>query len=144
MKKKMNHNRVINGTHGKVWCDGDKYGNVKSAEAKATLNYEEIQQAEELSPGQKYMGYTITGTIVGFKIDSYIPDKLEKAMNSGVMEESTLIMALEDPAAYGYERVEITGVTFDEVSIMKFEVGKTCEEEIPFKARKYRFLDKIA
>ena len=62
-KKKMNQNRVINGTHGSVIWDGEKLSNIKSYEAKVTMNYEDVSQAEELIDGRKYMGAEISGTM---------------------------------------------------------------------------------
>ena len=142
-KKKMNQNRTINGTHGSVIWDGEKLSNIKSFESKVAMNYEDVPQAEELIDGRKYMGAEISGTMTMYKIDSFIADKLADAIKNGVMPEATLISALKDPAAYGHERVEISGVTFDEMTLMKFELKTITEEELPFKATSYRFLDKI-
>lgn len=142
-KKVMNRNRTINGTHGSAIWDGEKLSNIKSMDVKVNMNYEEVLQAEKLETGYKYTGYSITGTVVLYKIDSFAAEKLEEGIKSGVMPEGTFITALEDPAAYGHERVEITGVVFDEMALMKFELGQLTEEEMPFKATGFRFLDKI-
>lgn len=142
-KKKMNRNRTINGTYGSVIWDGEKLGNIKGFDSKVTMNYEDVPQAEELIDGRKYMGAEISGTMTLYKIDSFAADKLAEAIKSGIMPEATLIGALKDPAAYGHERVEITGVTFDEMALLKFELKAITEEELPFKATSYRFLDKI-
>jgi translation elongation factor EF-1beta len=143
-KKKPNTNKIINGAHGKVWWDGEKIGNIKSFQAKVTMNYEEVNQSEQLVPGYKYMGYSIAGTMTMNKIDSFTAEKLADAIKSGIMPEADLIAALEDPAAYGYERVEITGVVFDEMTLMDFEVAAKLEEELPFKATGFRYMDKIS
>ena len=71
-KKKMNQNRTINGTHGSVIWDGEKLSNIKSFEVKATMNYEDVPQAEELIDGRKYMGAEISGTMTTYKIDSFV------------------------------------------------------------------------
>ena len=142
-KQAYNKNRIINGSHGKVFLDGVKLSNAKSMEAKVSMNYEEIPQPESLTTGQRYMGYSIAGTIVLHKIDSFMADKLCEGIRSGVMPDATIISSLEDPAAYGYERVELTGVTFDELTLMKWENRTLTEEELPFKAEDFRYLDKI-
>ena len=36
------HNKVFRGTFGKVWVDGERLSNVKSFEAKAALDYEDM------------------------------------------------------------------------------------------------------
>lgn len=143
-KKAYNKNRIINGSHGKVFWDGVKLSNAKSMEAKATMAYEEINQPGSLTTAQRYMGYSIAGTITLYKIDSFAAEKMVDAIKSGVMPESTIIAALEDPAAYGYERVELTGVTFDELTLMSWENRTLGEEELPFKAEDFRYLDKIS
>ena len=39
---KFNSNKVIRGTFGRAWVDGDLMANVKSFEAKATIDYEDL------------------------------------------------------------------------------------------------------
>ena len=143
-KKAYNKNRIINGSHGKVFWDGVKLSNAKSMEAKTIMAYEEINQPGSLTTAQRYMGYSIAGTITLYKIDSFAAEKMVDAIKSGVMPESTIIAALEDPAAYGYERVELTGVTFDELTLMSWENRTLGEEELPFKAEDFRYLDKVS
>ena len=143
-KKAYNKNRIINGSHCKVFWDGVKLSNAKSMEAKTIMAYEEINQPGSLTTAQRYMGYSIAGTITLYKIDSFAAEKMVDAIKSGVMPESTIIAALEDPAAYGYERVELTGVTFDELTLMSWENRTLGEEELPFKAEDFRYLDKIS
>ena len=53
-----------------------------------------------------------------------------------------MVAALADPTSDGSERVEIYGVTFDEVMLNKFE-NKTVLEEVPFKADDFKFIDTI-
>ncbi|MEG0430299.1 MAG: phage tail tube protein [Anaerovoracaceae bacterium] len=142
-KFKMDKNKIINGTHGKVFFDNEKLTNIKKGEVKITLDYEEVSQSEVLGTGSRYMGYSIAGTLVLHKLDSFIASKLEEGIKTGNMPEFTVIMAIEDPAAYGYERIELTGVTIDEVSFV-FENKALGEEEVPFKASNFRYLDKIA
>ena len=48
-----------------------------------------------------------------------------------------------DPQADGQIRVALYGVVFDELTLLKFENNTIIEEEIPFKAQSYKYLDQI-
>lgn len=142
-KKNMNTNKVISGTHGKVWVGSDKMSNVKSFEAKLQPEYEDVVVSEKLSKGKRYMGYSLAGTMTLHKIDSYIAALVAEGFRSGTLPDVTIVAALEDPAAYGYERVQLTGVKFDELTLLAFETGSLTEESVPFTAEDFAYLDKI-
>ena len=139
----MKANKVMNGSFGKLWIDGELYANVKSFEAKNGLNYEEVEIAGDLGTHQKYMGYSGAGTMTLHKIDTSIGKKLNKGVKTGNMPEIEMVSALDDPAAYGAERVKFIEVTFDEVTLMKFANKELQEEEVPFKYADYDYIDMI-
>ena len=62
-------NQIIRGTFGRVWIDGELFANVKSFEAKLTLNYEEVDLSNDLGKHQRYMGFTGEGTMTLHKIN---------------------------------------------------------------------------
>lgn len=136
-------NKVINGTFGAVWIDGDKMSNIKSFESKLTFQYEEVRFSEDPSTHQKFMGYSGEGTMVLHKVDSRIVKKIHDGIKVGTMPEITIIGKLADPAADGAERVQFNEVTFDEVTLLKFENGTLGEEEVPFKFANYTLLETI-
>lgn len=137
-------NQIIRGTFGRVWIDGELFANVKSFEAKLTLNYEEVDLSNDLGKHQRYMGFTGEGTMTLHKINSKIFAKLAKAIKSGDMPEISVVGKVEDPTALGAERVSFTEVTIDEVMALKFENATIGEEEVPFKFADYEPLDLIA
>ena len=53
-KNKIAANDAINGTFGRVFINGHKFANIKSFEAKLTLEYEEIDIAEDAGKHQKF------------------------------------------------------------------------------------------
>ena len=55
----------------------------------------------------------------------------------------TIVVALDDPTAYGAERVQLRDVLLDEITLSKFENKTLTEEEVPFTAGSYEFLDLI-
>lgn len=139
----MNTNQIIRGTFGRVWVDGELFSNVKTFEAKLTLNYEEVDLSGELGKHQRYMGYTGEGTMTLHKINSKIAAKLAEGVKNGKIPEIKIIGKLEDPTALGAERIELIEVTIDEVMLLKFENASIGEEEVPFKFADYNILDLI-
>ena len=144
MADSIKTNQIIRGTYGRVWIDGELFANVKSFEAKLTLNYEEVDLSNDLGKHQRYMGFTGEGTMTLHKVNSKIFAKLAKAIKSGEMPEISVVGKVEDPTALGAERVSFTEVTIDEVMALKFENATIGEEEVPFKFADYEPLDLIA
>ena len=77
------------------------------------------------------------------KIDSYVINLLKDAIASGSMPELKIVGAVADVDSNGSERVEIYNVTIDEMTLLKFENATIGEEEIPFKAGGFKFIDTI-
>lgn len=136
-------NKILRGTFGRLWAQGKRLANVKSFEAKATLKYETVDINGELCEQQRYLGYSLAGTIVVHKTDTYLVNLILTGMVTGSMPPIKLVGRLADPDANGSERVEIYDVTFDEATLMQFENATVSEESVPFKAGGFRYLDKI-
>ncbi|MCI5533838.1 MAG: phage tail tube protein [Firmicutes bacterium] len=142
-KKKITGNDVMNGTFGSIWINGDKAANVKKFEAKLTLNYEQVDIAEDPGEHQKFMGYTGSGTITLHKVDSSITSLMYKDIKKGKVPTIMIVGKLDDPAATGSERIQFTEVTFDELTLLNFEQKALMEEEVPFKFADFTPLDLI-
>lgn len=137
------HNKVFRGTFGKVWVDGERMSNVKSFEAKASIDYEDMNVNGDFGTKKRYMGYSISGTMTLHKFDSFILKKYQQGLMTGELPDMTIVAALDDPTAYGAERVQLRDVLLDEVTLNKFENKTLTEEEVPFTAGSYEFLDLI-
>ena len=139
----FNHNKVFRGTFGKVWVDGERMSNVKSFEAKAAIDYEDMNVNGDFVTKKRYMGYSISGTMTLHKFDSFIVSKYQAGLMNGDLPDMTIVVALDDPTAYGAERVQLRDVLLDEITLSKFENKTLTEEEVPFTAGSYEFLDLI-
>jgi len=144
MTNAMKTNKIMRGTFGRTWINGELYANVKSFEAKTTLNYEEVDVSGDLGKHQRYTGYTIEGTMILHKINSAVGVLLREGIRTGVLPEISIVSKLDDPSAYGAERVQFIEVTLDELTLIKFENGTLGEEEVPFKAADFKYLDIIS
>lgn len=143
-KTKMSANDTINGTFGSVWINGIKFANIKSFESKTNFSWEAVDIAEDPGEHQRYMGYSGEGTMTFNKVDSSIVDMLIDDIKAGRFPEITVIGKLEDSARTQAERVQYNEVTFDSITLQKFEQKKLVEEEVPFKFASFDLLDKIA
>lgn len=140
---KFDHNKILRGSFGKAWLNDSRLANVKSFEAKVTLDYEDVDVNGDLGQKHRYMGYSLAGTMVLHKYDSTVAKLMKDGIVSGELPEIKVVAALDDPTAYGAERVALYDVTFDEVTLSKFENKGMTEEEVPFKAGSFKYLDLI-
>ena len=97
----------------------------------------------EMCIRDRYMGYAIAGTMVLHKYDSFIVRKYKDAIMTGELPDMSIVAALDDPTAYGAERVMLSDVLLDEITLSKFENATLTEEEVPFTAGSFEFLDLV-
>lgn len=135
------NNAVILGTNGKLYINGVRCSNIKSFELKATMNYEEIDVNGNLCKQQVYTGYSLGGTMTLHKVNSNSVNLVKDGMITGVIPDIKFVASLSDPNFDGQERIEVTDVTFDEVTLLAFENGQIGEESVPFKAGGYNYID---
>lgn len=62
---------------------------------------------------------------------------------NGDLPDVKIVAALDDPTGYGAERVALYDVKFDELTLNQFENKALTEEEVPFTAGSFEFLDLI-
>lgn len=137
-------NKVINGTHGAVWVNGEKWIDLESIELKVTLEYEDVHVAENTGTQRKFMGWVGEGAINTKKVYSRGSNLLAKAVKSGKMPDVTITTKLADPDSYGTERTTVSQVTFDEFMLAKIEQRTLMTEELPFKFGDFDILESIA
>lgn len=137
-------NRVINGTFGEVWLDGDKVSECYGLEAKVEIDKEEISICGKLGTDTKMMGYKGTGSLKLHKVNSRMMIKLSDQVKAGVNPRFQILSALKDPAAFGAERVLIKDACFDDLTLANWEAKAKGETECPFTFTDWEPLDTIA
>lgn len=134
---------VINGTWGKIWLNDAFMAETTGLEAKMKLTKSDVNQTGTLKKGQKITGIEGTGTVKMNKVSSYMLKLLLEDIKRGIMPDITIISDLDDPSALGNERVKITGVNFDEVTVADWEAGKLGEESYAFTFDDAEIIDAI-
>ena len=143
MSRAFTPERVINGTFGEVWLDGTYLPQATGLEAKFSLDKEEVHQCRKISKGYKVTGSDGKGTLKMIKTDSTLINIVGEDLQSGKMTEHTIISKLDDPDAWGAERIQFEGVKFDELTLADWELKKLGTESIPFTFESYTILDLI-
>lgn len=135
--------RIINGTFGEVWLDGEKLSSARALQAKVEFNKEEINLCGQLGTDTKLMGYKGTGTVTLHKINSVMMTKLSDQVKNGINPRVQILSALKDPAAYGNERILIKDACFDDITLADWEANTKGEIECPFTFTDWELLDTI-
>lgn len=137
-----NASRVMNGTFGHLWEDSVEIAEVSAFQAKITKNYETIQMCGQMMEDRKLIGAKGTGSMTLHKVYTRGADDAENIL-TGHDVRKTLVGALDDPDAYGAERVALYGVSYDEQTLADWAAAKSGTLTIPFQFTAYQYLDKV-
>ncbi len=135
--------RIVSGTWGEVWLDGDYVSECYGCKLAAKTNKEKVQLAGKMAVDNKVTNIELTGSLKLHKCSSRMARVIGEKLKSGRDVRFTVISKLDDPDAYGAERVSATGVSFDDLTLADWEVGKIGSTENPFTYTDYEFLDLI-
>jgi hypothetical protein len=135
--------RVMSGTHGKLYWDGELIFECNSFEAKLKLNRETVTFAGDMTEDSKLLGTAGEWSAKIKKIFSRGQIKVAQAIKAGRDPRSQFIGVLNDPDAYGSERVVLNNCWFGDITLMSFETGKLLEEELSGGFTDYDFPDLV-
>lgn len=139
----VNVNRILKGSSGNTWVDGELLSTVKSVEAKIKGEFSDHNFCGDPATYSSYDGWSGEGSIALSKIDSKLWKKCTDAYKSGVMPDIKIITCLKDKSTGKSERVAITGVVFTEFTLAGYKAKEAIEEEYPFKFNGYEVLEYI-
>lgn len=134
--------RVINGTYGEVWVDGEKIAECTACQLKVNKNKETINLCGQFMSDTKATSASGTGSLTLYKVDSGFAQKLSD-IQSGIDRRFTVISKLRDPDSYGAERVAVYNVSFDDLTLADWRAATGGTVTAPFTYSRYEFLDQI-
>jgi len=141
--KNKDARRVINGTYGELWLNGELVGECHGCQVKESYTREKIPMCGQLLQCPKLTGIERTGSIKLHKMNSCMAILIKAEIDAGRDPRFQLISKLADPNAYGAERVSVTGVAFDDLTVADWEVNTIGKVECPFTFEEYEYLDMI-
>ena len=134
--------RVISGTWGSVWLDGDAVVESTALQAKFNKNKEKVYLCGQFVTDSKAMSADGTGSITIKKVDSG-QLRREIDLQKGIDRRYTIISKLADPDAYGAERIALYNVSFDDLTLADWKSNSIGEITLPFTFTRYELLDAI-
>ena len=135
--------RVISGTWGEVWLDGDKVSECYGLQAKVSFNKEDIALCGQMASDKKVTSIECTGSLRMHKVTSRMALAIGENIRNGKDVRFTIVSKLKDPDAYGAERVVLSNVSFDDLTLADWEAKSVGKVECPFTLTDYEFLDEI-
>jgi len=136
--------RIISGSFGELWEDGEWQENINSVNAEVAINKSALNLSGTRWTHQKVISLSGAGTISGFKVTSkMIQANLWTAGPKGTPTKTELISKLADPEAFGHERVRLKNVKWDRVQLANWTAGQEVTEETPFTFAEFELLDPI-
>lgn len=135
--------RVMSGTWGEVWLDNEYVAEAYRFSAKINYNKQAIPRCGSMANDQKVTGYSGTGTIGMRKVNSRMGILMADKIRNGQDVRFTVIAKLDDPDAYGAERIRLTNVSFDDLTLADWEADTPGNIEAPFTFTDYDYLDQV-
>ena len=134
--------RVINGTYGEVWVDGEKVAECTACQAKVAKQKETIRLCGQFMSDAKATGADGTGSLTLYHVDSGFLQR-QRDLQDGVDVRCTVVTKLRDPDSYGAERVALYNVSFDDLTLADWQAAAVGTITAPFTFSRYEFLDQI-
>lgn len=135
MTGELDASRVCSGTYGKIFVDGEWQTQVSETTADVEIDMKELLTCGSEWTGHKAGAKKGTGSLKEFKVTS-------KMIENG-FKKFEIISELDDPEAYGYERIRLKNCRVTKISLINFKPGEVIENEYPFVFDGYELLDKI-
>ena len=139
----MQANRVMSGTWGEVWLNGEYVSECYGLQAKASFNKEDVPICRQMATDKKITSISCTGSLKLYKANSRMAIAIGDNIKKGKDIRFTVISKLDDPDAYGAERIVLRNVSFDDLTLADWEVAKNGTVEAPFTYTDYEFIDKV-
>ena len=124
--------RVISGTWGELWLDSEYVGEVFKFQAKFAFTKEDVNMCRQMWTDTKTTAVKGTGSIGLHKVNSRMVKVIGEHIANGRDMRYTIISKLDDPDAYGAERVSISNVSFDDLTIADWQAAQKGQTECPF------------
>ncbi len=135
MNDVLDASRVCSRTYGKIYLDGKWHNNVSECTADVETDMKSIITCGSEWEDNKAGAKKGSGTIKGYKVTS---DMIKQGF-----KKFELLAELDDPEAYGAERIRLKNCKATKLSLVNFKAGDICEEETPFVFSGYELVDPI-
>lgn len=135
--------RAINGTFGEVILEGETVREATGLKAEVQLEYLDVPMCGDLMKHQKVSGINGNGSITMTKVNSRMGILLSDMIKAGKTPTFTIISKLDDPDAFGAERVVLKNCQFSSLGLADWSDNQIGTITQPFTFTDWDYLDKI-
>lgn len=135
--------RAINGTFGQVWLEGELVREATGLKAEVQLEFMDVPMCGSLGKHQKVSGLNGNGSITMTKVNSRMAIKISDTIKKGKTPVFTIISKLDDPDAYGAERVVLKNCQFSSLTLADWADKQIGSITQPFTFTDWDYLDLI-
>ena len=105
----IKENEIFNGTNGALWLTGEteeiEIMSIQSFSMTQTNEYEEFNKPGEYGKYQKFLGYSLQGTISKYKTDNSFINIMKK-YSEGNQPDLSIIAKVENPNTGKLQRIK--------------------------------------
>lgn len=134
-------NKVISGTWGYAKLNGLELAEISAGQAKISVSKDKIHMARNMMTDTKVTSCEGTGSVTLYHIRDLFDEYVENVL-AGKDVRPTLIMGVDDPDAFGATAVSLHGVSFDDITLQDWTVGKSSSITLPFTFTGWKRLSK--
>lgn len=134
-------NQYWNGSNGNIWVNDSAWDKVKSFEVKMGIEWEDVPNG--MTTDRVLMGYNYEGSFSYRKSDTNYNkaiDLLFAEYAAGRVPDVSIVSKAYNRATGKTQRIKVSGITFDELTLQSWEEKSVGEMEMPFKAGEVEIL----
>ncbi|MBQ9090722.1 MAG: phage tail tube protein [Anaerotignum sp.] len=135
--------KAMNGTWGEFILNGIKVAETTALKLEVQMQFQDVPMCGTLAKQQKPAGWTGNGSVTMTKINSRMAILLAEEIKAGRTPEFIGISKLDDPDAWGAERVVAKGIQFSSLILADWSAGNIGTQTYPFTFTDYDFLDLV-
>lgn len=135
--------RAINGTFGELRLDGELVRETTALKAEISLDFLDVPMCGTLSKHKKVSGLNGNGSITMTKVNSRMAIKLSDMLKAGKTPTFTILSKLDDPDAYGAERVVLKNCQFSTLMLADWAANQIGTITQNFTFTDWNYLDLI-
>lgn len=136
MNTSFDPDRAFYGSFAKLLMDGEWQTNSTGVEATVEMDKVDLNIMGDNWTRKKKGQLSGSGSFSGYKVTS-------KMIQQG-FERFELIVSLEDPEAFGHERVRLMNCMADSIQLANVTAGEIIEEETAFTFEHFELLDPVS
>lgn len=141
MAEALRPEKVRSGSHGTCWLNGELASECYGLQIKVNKTKESIPRCGAFMEGHKLMSANIIGTVKLYNATSRMIETQAADLKAGKDTRYVIVSKLDDPDADSVQRVQVTGVSFDDLTLADWEAAKVGVIEAPFTADDYTVLE---